>query len=159
MSLNAPRISVPYFHETPEEARQIWIDGLRSGRYQQTRTFLMLRDDAGKIKYCCLGVACALFMERYPKVLNGSNRWLTATGFAAIQLQEHVLAPVQFELPEVVRRWLGLADTRGSLRAHRTPPGVSTIAALNDNGVDFKRLADLIAEDYLELEAPQFGAN
>ena len=34
-------------------ARAKWVDALRSGKYQQTRSALRLGDT-----YCCLGVAC-----------------------------------------------------------------------------------------------------
>lgn len=44
---------------TPEEQkanRKLWIEALRSGKYQQGNGYLRTIDD----KYCCLGVACEI---------------------------------------------------------------------------------------------------
>jgi len=39
------------------EAQQLWVDALRSGKYEQT-TGQLLKDG----RYCCLGVACEVAM-------------------------------------------------------------------------------------------------
>jgi hypothetical protein len=40
-----------------EFCRNEWLPALRGGRYKQTKNTLMARFDAGKVAYCCLGVA------------------------------------------------------------------------------------------------------
>ena len=48
---------------TPKEARQLWIDALRSGDYEQTRETLC--EDG---RYCCLGVACEVAIQNEPEL-------------------------------------------------------------------------------------------
>lgn len=43
----------------PKDKIQIWIDELRSGKWEQTRGKLQ-RDD----RFCCFGVGCKLFVPR-----------------------------------------------------------------------------------------------
>lgn len=41
--------------------QQKWVDALRSGEYKQTKGTLRREYCEGKVGYCCLGVAAALF--------------------------------------------------------------------------------------------------
>lgn len=50
---------------TPAEARRLWVEALRSGEYEQGRTWLREND-----RYCCLGVACELYRKH-----TGIGRW------------------------------------------------------------------------------------
>lgn len=46
------------------EARKIWIEALRSGKYQQGEGYLkVFSEEKGTFQYCCLGVACEIFKE------------------------------------------------------------------------------------------------
>lgn len=42
----------------PKEARQLWIDALRSGEYHQEQHVLSYNG-----AFCCLGVACELYQK------------------------------------------------------------------------------------------------
>lgn len=48
---------------------QIWIDALRSGKYQQVDGHLAAHIVNDEVGYCCLGVACHLFDPEY-NILN-----------------------------------------------------------------------------------------
>lgn len=47
---------------TPNEARKLWIDALRSGEYLQT-TGTLRRNTSDGPRYCCLGVACEVYQK------------------------------------------------------------------------------------------------
>lgn len=44
-------------NEMTKEQKKIWVDALRSGKYQQGRGCLKQENDDGTFSYCCLGVA------------------------------------------------------------------------------------------------------
>ena len=53
--------------QIPKKDFKIWIDALRSGKYKQT--YGRLHDEKG---FCCLGVACDLFIPRaYQQIRDG----------------------------------------------------------------------------------------
>lgn len=50
---------------TPEELRALWIEALRSGKYEQTQGLLRRTAwlDQSVHSFCCLGVACDLIKD------------------------------------------------------------------------------------------------
>ena len=109
-----------------------WVEALRSGRYRQTtevlrRTRRKDRDPAG---YCCLGVACEVFMK------SGGHLDVTTTrSFLGLHRRYNGEAA---ELPRVVVEWLGLERPNGDY-AH------DSLSDLNDIGVSFEDIAATIA--------------
>lgn len=100
-----------------------WVAELRSGKYQQAKG--RLQSDNG---YCCLGVACELYekttgytLKRY----DGSKRF-KGTSLHGDYIQ--------------VRTWLGLSGGLGEFED-------DSLAAVNDSGVDFSHLSDLIESE------------
>lgn len=70
------------------EAKRVWVNELRSGRYRQTRQ--ALRYDDG---FCCLGVLCDL---------SGAAEWGTQTSYGADYGGSYDY------LPDSVGKWAGL---------------------------------------------------
>lgn len=74
------------FKHTPQQARKMWVDALRSGRYNQTRHILCRILDREKY-FCVFGVAVLLFeANEYPCPDNSNwspgptvKRWLGIT--------------------------------------------------------------------------------
>ena len=97
-----------------------WIKALRSGKYEQTRSG-HLRDSDG---YCCLGVLCHI-----------NN--ITITGDETL--------PDYFDL-----QMLDLSSNDGQLpKYYKTKHGkLNTLAELNDVGLSFKQIANIIENNY-----------
>lgn len=150
------------FNETPEQARQIWTDALRSGQYGQCTGRLC---DLATNTFCCLGVACELFADRYPHILKrvdhnpakvDGGRWYESVvgGQVTARLGD---------LPDVVQLWLGLESPIGHTRAEyyekqRVEQGrdeyddaFEALPNLNDEvGLDFSEIADVIDGGHIE---------
>ena len=102
----------------------IWVEALRSGVFPQTRA--VMHDSEG---YCCLGVACELFVPDAEKII-------TSEGFL-----EGVLPFDSYNCP----KWL--VDINDDV-LERTSD--SSLSKLNDNYTSFKDIADLIEKLYLK---------
>jgi hypothetical protein len=101
-----------------------WTAALRSGRFKQGTGFLRTNNE----KYCCLGVLCQLAVEA------GVDVKVTTPEFGPKRYTYDGRVGL---LPTSVQKWAGL-DTGGP-RA-----GVESLTNLNDFGVDFGRIAELI---------------
>ncbi len=95
------------------EPAQRWVSILETGDYSQTKYHL--RTDKG---YCCLGVACDLFIQEHPedyawvKLLPHDKHFT----FCHIVLEDGVPVPrglAESELPQVVQDWLGMRTDNG----------------------------------------------
>lgn len=142
--------------ESTEEARKLWTDALRSGKYEQCTGRLC---DIKTNTYCCLGVACELFADRYPDLLtrvdldptkvDGGRYYKPGGG-------SNESASLG-DLPAVVQTWLGLATSIGDTRPEYEDQQLlehnsdcyddqfAALANLNDVvGLDFWEIADVI---------------
>ncbi len=107
--------------------KQLWVVALRSGAYRQ---------GVGALKvgpaYCCLGVLCDLFGTAE----DGGGFW----GPPDYEGEAFVVPncePEQMALPGPVMRWAGLTGCDPML-------GNNVASQLNDSGVTFGDIADLI---------------
>jgi hypothetical protein len=132
------------FTELPAVARAIWARALRCGGYDRCRTFLGMLTPTGQYRFSSLGVACEEFRRRYPDRLQAREVSLAAAGFLCLEYGDGSLQVDRFYLPDVVRRWLGLADTAGSLQPHYHHLGYRSLCELDDENFGFEKLADLI---------------
>jgi hypothetical protein len=107
---------------TLNEHAQQWLTDLRSGEFQQGKFVLK----SGEL-FCCLGVAC----ERYRREHGGE--WEN-DGFRDLFMERDA------GLPEAVQEWLGLTDDLGVY-------DFGALTALNDHGVSFAAIADLIESE------------
>jgi len=79
------------FKLTPEQARMAWAEALESGEYTQGYGRLRRGNE-----HCCLGVACEVFRrEEGEELLTG------------------IVLESQYQLPIIVKDWLGLVGVRG----------------------------------------------
>lgn len=110
---------------TPEETaghRKLWVEALRSGRFQQGRERLKTINN----EFCCLGVACEI---------SGLGAWTEGGLYAVGEIDRSATI-----LPTAVRDWLGLVNN-----ASNYEDGQLTVH--NDAGASFAEIADLIDSD------------
>lgn len=123
-----------------KEIKDKWVAALRSGEYKQTKG--KLRDDSG---FCCLGVLCDLVRKEgmeAPSVEGWQTDW--EDFFKAADKEE--------VLPDGVREWAGMRTDIGDLtKPSKLYSGKTNLARLNDNGVDFPTIADIIDEQWETL--------
>lgn len=106
------------------EVKQLWIDALLSGEYQQGKMALKHGDD-----YCCWGVLCDI---------SGLGEWrMDGYGVLGYRVGEATMVGV----PEgAVLEWAGIKD--------RVPYNedqlISSLASFNDADFTFKQIARLI---------------
>lgn len=105
-----------------------WVRALRSGKYKQATGNLHNSDG-----YCCLGVACELAIK------NGVR----------VKKEDHEDRPTVYDgmsdlLPLSVQRWLNLNSDDGVLTLASDEE--TSLANLNDNGSNFKQIADIIVK-------------
>ena len=117
-----------------------WIATLRSGEFKQGKAVL-LRDN----KYCCLGVACELFIRDGGQLAKA----IVADAFGETTTFHGMTA----ELPPEVVSWLGLTRRDGYFYT----PEFESLTRLNDRGLVFEAIADIIESEPKGLfrEQPQ----
>jgi hypothetical protein len=127
---------------TPEqqaEHRRAWIEALRSRKYKQTKCTLRSTnaDDKG-FSYCCLGVACDLYLKSgdAPEYMN----WLQDNSFAFAEPKYSDPYSDDVELPQPVMDWLGLKTCNGHYEN-------TSLVSNNDCGMPFKKIADIIESE------------
>jgi hypothetical protein len=120
------------------EAKTLWLTDLRSGRFLQGEGGLANRDALGDKRYCCLGVFCerarAEGIVQVDIRLNGKRFYGT---------EDNGWQP--FYLPQEVQEWAELSSDNPVVRYDGQ---FATLASLNDRGIPFDVIADLI-EDQL----------
>jgi len=104
-----------------------WMTALMSGEYSQGRE--MLHDEEGN--FCCLGVLTDLYCAEKNK------KWVEAEADFCFGIEGE--QKEYYVLPNVVAYWAGLSSLDPLVN------GVQ-IAALNDSGSSFKKIAKLIDE-------------
>lgn len=108
------------------EIKKRWLEALRSGEYEQG-VFMLY----GERKFCCLGVLTDLYLqsvgETWVKTIDGASHHIPGdidgTGY----------------LPDVVIEWAEIWQSNPSA-------GEKDLSGLNDGGVSFSEIADLIEE-------------
>lgn len=116
---------------TPQEARKLWTDALRSGEYEQGKFSLCKVSPIRGESYCCLGVAC----EVYQKHIGG----LTIHQYDSVRTYQGSAV----SLPGIVAEWLDIT-TCGSMETEDWD-GSRSLVNLNDwKGLTFSDIADVI---------------
>lgn len=117
--------------KTRDEIRQEWIEALRSGDYLQGE-FKLAQIVRGKVRHCCLGVACEILHDRgllskklvddYDEFVFGDDEHRATLPLSAVQLLNMI-------------RYSGhcVSENYNDRLAH-----------LNDEGVSFKKIADML---------------
>ena len=113
------------------EIKEKWVAALRSGEYQQTTE--VLHDDNG---FCCLGVLTELYRQEHggewEKISDSSTIYKFVNKFYLDGCETEIL-------PWTVVHWSGLNDQVPHLADNY-------ISNLNDSGMSFAKIADLIEE-------------
>ena len=127
-----------------QKIARIWVDALRSGEYKQV---------GGRLKtlegYCCLGVLCDLAVDRgiIPAPILNVNSGLNLSVFT--------FGKQKLFLPSEVMEWAGVNSSTGDipLSDPAVPASFSTanLSKLNDSGVDFKTIAEVIERNVKTL--------
>lgn len=113
-----------------KEVKKKWVAALRSGKYKQGHG--MLRKNKGNdARFCCLGVLCNLHAEAHPEI-------------AAKQTSRAKYMGRNDFLPEAVKKWAGLKRVNPEVDVGERY--LLSLAELNDQGRDFKFIADVIEE-------------
>jgi len=107
------------------QIKQKWVSALRSGDYQQGRSYL--RTDNG---FCCLGVLCDLYGKE------NNVEWNLANNGHNYKFQDK-----ESHLPPSVVGWAGVEDSNPYVNG-----GIGTLSGLNDKGFTFNEIAGLIEE-------------
>lgn len=107
------------------EAQERWIGALEAGQFEQCTEYLQVGD-----RYCCLGLACALFSQELGLASHDSDL-----------LGCRYYDEEKSELPEKVQRHLGLRSPIGRARDRTAHEDLST---LNDMGASFAEIARLL---------------
>ena len=133
-----------------------WVDALKSGTYQQGQGKLHATDINGTCMYCCLGVLCDLYMQQNPDELDVK----VVTRKSDVNLQHTQMLSIgddsitvydndSLVLPLRVREWAGMHDALG--RFTNASHAQDSLAELNDHGMSFAKLADVIEVHVDEL--------
>ena len=113
-----------------KKVKQLWVNALRSGKYEQGRSVLCSLDN----KYCCLGVLTEVYIEQMKKNRKKSkvNKFLGTSVSKQYQVEGEGNATCL--LPKVVEKWAGLNRNQ-----------VSWAMCMNDTcKVDFNNIANCI---------------
>lgn len=138
-----------------KEIAQLWVDALRSGKYEQTKGRLhrTIASDYGlndsenvPAGYCCLGVLCEVAVEKQVvKVVDTSSTGSVSYGLGTDRSMTW--------LPKAVEDWSSLRDTTVSVEINgRTER--RGLAELNDSGeFTFLQIADAIEDNFIKETA------
>lgn len=127
------------------EIRDRWTAALRSGDYQQGKNKMRRRIN-GEYFFCCLGVLCDQYSQD-PKT-DQKIGWEHTEGY--LNTGTYSMLGWTGILPAQVREWAGFptdlvekAQIGVTYKNKRT-----TLGALNDRGVSFNEIADIIEENF-----------
>ena len=111
------------------------VEALESGTYAQGDS--QLRDGD---MFCCLGVACDLFMKE-----TGKGAWTIEDSHFAVDNYQEVAW-----LPKPVAEWFGFGSVTGSF-------GDTSLMFMNDTKVSFSDIAKVIKEEMDNPDTKLFG--
>jgi hypothetical protein len=120
-----------YTLEQQKQNRKLWIEALRSGKYQQTKS--QLTDRMG---HCCLGVACIVAGKTNREIEDDNNL---------------------DNFPEVMD-FFGLRYPEGEYGGYPEVDGSSLVCHNDDDDNTFDEIANIIESEppglFIESEAP-----
>ncbi len=114
----------------------MWVDALRSGEYTQVTGALV-----NSIGYCCLGVACELFIAAHPRSLKKNDK-----GDQYCWRSEDIDYSEGGELPDPVAEWLGFEEITDPYLDDEGHTAVHFNDAYHSS---FTEIADAIEQHYL----------
>ncbi len=119
-----------------KHVKELWVAALRSGNYRQGQRAMRKESMFGGDVFCCLGVLCDVYRRE-----TGQGRWGDQSMSKTFYFDGY--ANRNFLIPPVLE-WAGL--DRANPRVDH-PSGI-TLADLNDSGVVFDLIADVIEKQF-----------
>jgi hypothetical protein len=113
------------------EVKAKWLQALRSGEYKQCEGKLKSQYEDGTCAYCCLGVLSDIHAKETEQ-----GDWVDGAIY-----RDSTGDTEMGVLTKGVRVWAGLSKSNPDARS-------SSVAELNDGGVSFAHLADIIEEQF-----------
>lgn len=119
------------------EIKAAWLEALRSGDYQQTKSILRGHDNT----FCCLGVLCDLAAK------DGMGEWDASIDPEAVVFieSENHFENASFPAYTTLRWALGVSP---SVVLTNTINSYNGLAKLNDTGSTFNEIADRIEREF-----------
>lgn len=111
----------------------LWVEALRSGMYDQGKEALNHEQC-----FCCLGVLCEVAIKDGLQ-LEKANELSEGKLTGAV-----VYDGAYCTLPSSVMEWAGIRDQYGKFNAKK----MKSLVRLNDNGMSFDGIADVIEKNY-----------
>lgn len=140
-----------------QERVQLLVDALQSGEFEQGRDALGQVDGAtGKVKYCCLGVACEV------AIANGLalERWVGANGNVYYADRETPDFETDTDLTTGVAKWYGfdksLDPSNPKLGVNQHGGDVFATGANDDLRADFATIGAAFKAKYIDEVDYQF---
>jgi len=142
-------VTTPRYSDAPTdgkmnpEVKALWLDALRSGEYEQGVGIL---NESGR--FCCLGVLCDVAVKQ------GLEIDVAQHGDDDPSINGKPYTSYDNEgvfLPDAVREWADLGTSDGYIGHPVVVTGTVTndvLTALNDSGVPFSKIADIIEEEF-----------
>ncbi len=118
------------------EAKRLWLEALRSGKYKQGKDALKIEGVDGIVRHCCLGVLCEIAVRAGVSLLVQPR----VMGYGTIQTS---FDEEPGTLPEAVRVWAGLEEVNPTISRE----GNVSLAQLNDRGATFAEIAEHIERE------------
>lgn len=136
-----------------------WVEALRSGKYKQGQHVMR----SGRDKFCCLGVACDISEEASWHKNKETDGWYYGDWKNEETLSNHMVNFFGLNSEEGTLNGDSLSDelklsikeqTKGKVRVNAS----FSLAHLNDSGVDFDTIADIIEyrPEGLLQESPKY---
>jgi hypothetical protein len=107
--------------------KQLWVNALRAGDYQQGIGQLRTKDD----KFCCLGVLCNIYAQEHPDEVKD-------------QFNKEVLFDKSALPPGVVVEWADLDCNDPDVCFNKK---TAPLSSWNDYGKTFKQIANMIEKN------------
>lgn len=126
-----------------KRVKSLWLEALRSGRFQRGTGVLRRTYGDGTQRHCCLGVLCELYRENQEKEdlepltwrEEGEDDWSTTSSRVGVaRVPGDILGPEQrCYLPSPVADWAGI-EMRGAIGDGESSIEF-TLAQINDAGM------------------------
>ncbi len=110
-----------------QEVKTSLLEALRGGEYEQGIYKLRSSDN----EFCCLGVLCDLHSKKF------GIPWEPSIG-------RYLYLGQVAELPYEVQEWSGLNSKFGLINDYQVEGGMTLLAKLNDQGMEFEKIAETI---------------
>ena len=123
-----------------QEIANKWADALESGEYTQGAFSLAVEDTAGRATHCCLGVLCVLAIADGVDVPKTGERY--SDDHVDGVMYGYGVEQAEALLPYEAMKWAGMQSNDGTC-----PNAGEVLASLNDFGVPFYRIAEIIREN------------